>query len=146
MPYVVQGILAVLGRILICTIFFMAAAGNKIPNFHAVAKVMEAKGIPAAPIMLVGAIVFLIVGSFSVILGYKARIGATLLLIFLVLATYFFHAFWKETDPKAAQEQMIQFMKNLSMMGAMLLIIANGPGPFSLDERAVPKGEVGVIA
>ena len=144
MPYVVRGILAVLGRILLCTIFFMSAVGNKIPNFRAVAKVMEAKGIPAAPIMLVGAIVFLIVGSFSVILGYKARIGATLLLIFLVLATYFFHAFWKETDPKAAQEQMIHFMKNLSMMGAMLLIIANGPGPFSIDERAVPKGEVGV--
>ena len=137
MPYVARGVLAVLGRIMLCTIFFMAAVGNKIPHFNAVAGVMASQGIPAAPIMLVGAIVFLIVGSLSVIVGYKAPIGATLLLIFLVLATYFFHDFWKESDPKAVQDQMIQFMKNLSMMGAMLLIIANGPGPFSLDTRKV---------
>src|SRR4051794_18599361 len=143
MPYAVRGALAVLGRILLCTIFLMSALGNKIPNFNAMAKVMAAQGIPAPQFMLVGAIVFLIVGSLSVIVGYKARIGATLLLIFLVLATYFFHGFWKETDPKAVQEQMIHFMKNLSMMGAMLLVIANGPGPFSLDERAVPKAEIG---
>src|SRR5207249_4057022 len=60
MPYAVRGVLAVLGRIMICTIFFMAAVGNKVPNFGAVAKVMAAKGIPASQFMLVGAIVFLI--------------------------------------------------------------------------------------
>jgi putative oxidoreductase len=139
MPYAMRGVLAVLGRVMLSTIFLMAALGNKIPNFSGVAKVMAAQGVPAPQFMLVGAIVFLIVGSLSVIVGYRARIGATLLLIFLVLATYFFHDFWKETDPKAVQDQMIQFMKNLSMMGAMLLIIANGPGPFSLDERRAVK-------
>jgi putative oxidoreductase len=82
--------------------------------------------------MLVGAIVFLIAGSVSVILGYKARIGALLLLTFLVLASYYFHAFWN-LEGQAQQEQMIQFMKNLSMMGAMLFIVANGSGPMSLD-------------
>jgi putative oxidoreductase len=85
--------------------------------------------------MLVGAIVFLIAGSLSVVLGFKARVGATLLLIFLVLATYYFHDFWDVTDPAAKQEQLIQFMKNLGLMGAMVLIIANGTGPMSLDER-----------
>ena len=79
--------------------------------------------------MLVGAIVFLIAGSVSVILGYRARIGAALLLVFLVLATYFYHDFWTLSDSKAQQEQMIQFMKNLGLMGAMLLVIANGTGP-----------------
>jgi putative oxidoreductase len=126
---------------MISTIFLMAAVGNKIPHFNEVAKVMAAKGIPAPSIMLVGAIVFLIVGSLSVILGYKVQIGATLLLIFLVLATYFFHDFWKQTDPKAMQEQMVQFMKNLSMMGTMLFLIANGPGPFSLERGPAAKGE-----
>jgi putative oxidoreductase len=139
MPYAIRGVLAVLGRVMLSTIFLLSAAGNKIPNFSGVAKVMASQGVPAPRFMLVGAIVFLIVGSLSVIVGYKARIGATLLLIFLVLATYFFHDFWKETDPKAVQDQMIQFMKNLSMMGAMLLIVATGPGPFSLDERRPGK-------
>jgi putative oxidoreductase len=82
--------------------------------------------------MLVGAIVFLVAGSVAVIVGYKARTGAVLLLTFLVLASYYFHPFWK-LEGQAQQEQMIQFMKNLSMMGAMLFIVANGSGPMSLD-------------
>jgi putative oxidoreductase len=140
MPRTLQGILAVVGRVMLCTIFFMSAAGNKIPNFSKVAALMAEKHIPAPQFMLVGAIVFLIAGSLSVILGYKARIGATLLLIFLVLATYYFHDFWHATDDKEKQEQMIQFLKNLGLMGAMLLIIANGTGPMSLDERGAGPG------
>jgi putative oxidoreductase len=73
-------------------------------------------------------------GSVSVILGFKARIGAGLLLVFLVLATYYFHAFWN-LEGQEQQMQMIQFMKNLSMAGAMLFIMANGPGPMSIDNR-----------
>lgn len=138
MPRLVQGIVAVVGRVLLCTIFFMAAVGNKIPHFQAVAGVMAKEGVPAPQVMLAGAIVFLIAGSLSVILGYKARIGAALLLVFLVLATYFFHDFWKLNDPQARQEQMIQFMKNLGLMGAMLLVIANGTGPLSLDRKGAP--------
>ena len=144
MPRTLQGILAVLGRVMLCTIFFMSAVGNKIPHFSAVADLMAKKGIPAPQFMLVGAIVFLIAGSLSVILGYKARIGATLLLIFLVLATYYFHDFWHATDDKEKQEQMIQFMKNLGLMGAMLLIIANGTGPMSLDEKGAGSGRPSV--
>jgi putative oxidoreductase len=71
----------------------------------------------------------------SVILGYKARIGAVLLLIFLALATFYFHNFWSLTDPKTQQEQMIQAMKNASMMGAMLFLIGNGSGAWSLDRH-----------
>jgi putative oxidoreductase len=127
-----QGPLTVLGRLLLAAIFFMAAAGNKIPHFDAVAKVMESVGMPAPQLMLVGAIVFLLAGSLSLIAGYKARFGAALLLTFLVLASYYFHAFWK-LEGQAQQEQMVQFMKNLSIMGAMLFVIANGPGPMSLD-------------
>jgi putative oxidoreductase len=134
MPHLLQGILAVTGRVLLCTIFLISAAGNKIPNFSAVADVMGKVGIPAPRVMLVGAIVFLLAGSLSIILGYKARIGAGLLLVFLLLATYYFHHFWT-FSAQEQQEQMIQFMKNLSMMGAMILVIANGTGPFSLDER-----------
>ena len=113
----------------------MSTLGYKIPNFNGAAQLMASQGIPAPRLMLVGAIVFLIVGSLSLIVGYRARFGAVLILVFLVLASYYFHNFWAFSDPKARQEQMIHFMKNLSMMGAMLFIIANGPGAFSLDSR-----------
>ena len=127
-----RGPLTVLGRLLLCTIFFLSAVGNKIPHFSEVARVMESVGVPAPQLLLVGAIVFLLVGSLSVIVGYKAQIGAVLLLTFLVLASYYFHPFWK-LEGQAQQEQMLQFMKNLSIMGAMLFLVANGSGPMSLD-------------
>jgi putative oxidoreductase len=127
-----RGPLAVLGRLLLCTIFVLSAVGNKIPHFNDVAHIMESVGIPAPQLMLGGAIVFLLVGSVSVIVGYQARIGAVLLLIFLVLASYYFHAFWN-LEGQAQQEQMIQFMKNLSIMGAMLFLVANGAGTMSVD-------------
>jgi putative oxidoreductase len=132
MSAALRGPLTVLGRLLLCAIFFLAAVGNKIPHFSEVAKVMESVGIPAPQFLLAGAIVFLLAGSFSVIVGYRARAGAVLLLTFLVLASYYFHPFWK-LQGQAQQEQMIQFMKNLSMMGAMLFVLANGSGPVSLD-------------
>jgi putative oxidoreductase len=69
--------------------------GNKIPHFSDVALVMGPVGAPAPQFLLAGAIVFLIVGSLSVIAGYKPRIGAVLLLTFLVPASYYFHPFWK---------------------------------------------------
>jgi putative oxidoreductase len=146
MPRTLQGIVAILGRILLGTIFLLSALGNKIPHFQAVAGSMAKEGVPAPQVMLAGAIVFLIAGSLSVILGYQARIGAALLLVFLVLATYYFHDFWTLSDPQAQQEQMIQFLKNLGLMGAMLLVIANGTGPLSLDARSPHVAEEATAA
>jgi len=134
----VAGVIAVVGRILLCAIFLISTVGNKIPHFGDVVKVMDGAGIPAPQVMLVGAIVFLIVGSLSVIVGYRARIGASLLLVFLVLATYYFHAFWKFEGPEQ-QQQMAHFLKNVALAGAMLLVIAAGPGPFGFDSRSKTK-------
>ena len=130
----VQGVLTVLGRVMLCAIFFLSAVGNKIPNFAGVVKYMQSAGVPSPQILLVGAIAFLLLGSVSIILGYKTTIGAGLLLVFLALATYYFHPFWK-LQGQEQQLQMIQFMKNLSIAGAMLFIMANGPGPWSLGGK-----------
>ncbi len=129
------GVLALLGRLMLVAVFLLAAVGQKIPKFSETAASMASEGVPVPKIMLGGAILFLIAGSLSVGLGFKARIGATLLLVFLLLSTYFFHDFWTRQDPMEKQEQMIQFMKNASMMGAMLLVIAHGPGLMSIDGR-----------
>ena len=144
----IQGIVTVAARVLLSLIFLMSALGNKIPKFSEVAGLMDDQGVPAPQIMLVGAIAFLVLGSVSIMFGFKARIGAALLLIFLVLATYFFHDFWtwpqdamwvlsSNSDVKlpVAQIEMISFMKNVALMGAMLFMIANGAGPMSVDAR-----------
>jgi putative oxidoreductase len=128
------GILAVLGRMVLCAIF-LGAVAKFIPDFKATAEFMDKNGVPQPQILLAGAIVFLIVGSVSVVLGYRARFGALLLLIFLVLAAYYFHAFWKLEEGVEKQNQMAHFMKNVSMAGAMLFIMGNGSGPMSLDRK-----------
>ena len=146
MKTVLHGLVNVLGRLMIATIFLMSAIGNKIPKFDDVAALMKSQGIPQPQVMLAGAILFLIAGSLSIILGYKARIGAALLFVFLVLATYYFHDFWNVTSPlkqQLKQEQMIQFMKNLSLMGTMLFVMANGSGAMSLDQRHSSKSRKG---
>lgn len=130
-----QGTLAVLGRLALCAIFLTSAVANKILNFSGTAQYMASKGMPLPELMLVGAIVFLIAGSLSLILGYHARVGAVLLLVFLLLATWYFHDFWNLDDPAQARSQQIQFMKNLALMGAMLIIATNGIGIASLDAR-----------
>jgi putative oxidoreductase len=135
-----QATASLVGRLMIATIFLMSAVGNKIPKFNDVAAYMAAEGVPLPNLMLVGAIVFLIAGSVSVILGFKVRIGAALLLIFLILATYFFHDFWTlEGQEQQMQMQMIQFMKNLSLMGTMVFLMANGAGALSLDTRLAAR-------
>ncbi len=140
MPAVVNNVLAVLGRLMLVTIFLMSALGNKIPQFSGVVGYMQSKGVPFPSLMLVGAIAFLLVGGVSVLLGWYARFGATLLLVFLVLATYYFHAFWT-LPADQSQGEMIQFMKNLALMGAMVGIIANGPGAMSIDSREGRENE-----
>ena len=135
-----QPFLSLLSRLMIVGIFLMSAVGNKLPNFNQVTEAMTAEGVPLAAPMLWGAIAFLLLGSVSVLVGYQTRIGASLLLIFLVLATYFFHDFWN-FEGAARQQQMIQFLKNISLMGTMLFLATNGPGAMSLDARPTHTAE-----
>jgi putative oxidoreductase len=134
MPGSLQGVLSAAARVLIGLIFLTSAVGNKIPNFESVSSYMASEGVPAPKVLLAGAIAFLVVGSLSVMAGAWTRIGAAVLLVFLVAATYYFHDFWT-FEGQHRQMQTIQFMKNLSLMGAMLFLIANGPGALSVDAR-----------
>ena len=135
MSHSLQAPLAILGRLCLVAIFALSAISNKIPNFSDVAQGMASVGVPFPTVALAGAIVFLLVGSVLVAIGYRARFGALLLFLFLVPATYYFHAPWTAATPDESTQQMIHLLKNLGLMGAMLLIMAAGPGPGSLDAR-----------
>jgi putative oxidoreductase len=79
--------------------------------------------------------VLAIAGGLSILLGYRAKLGAWLIVLFLVPVSLMMHKFWMVPDPMMAQIQMILFMKNVSMLGGALLISQFGAGPFSLDAR-----------
>lgn len=122
-----------LGRILISSIFLMSGFG-KIADWSGTAGYMASKGMPLVPMFLIGAIVFELGGGLSVLLGFKAKIGAAALAAFLIPVTLIFHNFWT-LEGMDQQIQMIMFMKNLAILGGLLLIIALGAGPLSIDNR-----------
>jgi putative oxidoreductase len=127
-----QGWVVLLGRVLFTLIFIMSAPNNFTKQTIAYA---AAQGVPLAGLAVPFAGLIAIAGGLSVLLGYCAKIGAWLIVLFLVPVTFMMHNFWAVTDPMMKQMQMINFMKNLSMTGAALLIYQFGAGPFSLDAR-----------
>jgi len=135
----VRGFLSLLARLMIVAIFLMSAVAGKIMNFNGTVERMAAEGVPSPTILLGGAIAFLLLGGLSIVLGLWGRVGALLLLVFLAAATYYFHDFWKlppDTPPERMQMEVISFLKNLALMGTMLFLIANGTGPWSIDNRS----------
>ncbi len=68
-------------------------------------------------------------GALSIILGYKAKVGAWLIVLFLIPVSFFMHNFWEN------QEQQTMFLKNMSILGGALMIAYFGSGPLSLDTK-----------
>jgi len=127
-----KGPLVLLGRALFAVIFLMSAPSD----FKAqVIGYVASQGIPMASIGVPSMGVISLVGGLSILLGYRAKIGAWLIVLFLVVVTPLMHRFWGAADPNMAQMQMINFLKNMSMLGGALLITQFGAGPFSLDAR-----------
>ena len=95
----------------------------------------SSQGVPLASFLVPFSGVMAIVGGLLILLGYKAKWGAWLIVAFLIPVTFMMHAFWKETDPMQKQMQMVMFMKNISMLGGAFLITWFGAGPVSFDSR-----------
>jgi putative oxidoreductase len=124
--------LVLTGRALFSLIFIVAAFGH---FSSATIGYAAAQGVPLAGIAVPLSGIIALAGGLSVLLGYRARLGAWLLVLFLVAVTPAMHAFWAVSDPLMAQIQQVMFLKNLSMLGAALVISQTGAGPLSLDAR-----------
>jgi len=121
-----------LGRVLFAAIFIVAAFGHFSEQ---TIRYAAQQGVPLAGLLVPIAGLISLAGGVSVLLGYHARFGAGLLVLFLVPVTFTMHAFWKATDPMMAQIQQAMFLKNLALLGTALLVIHFGAGPLSLDQR-----------
>src|SRR3981189_2531205 len=127
-----RGAVIVLGRFFFALIFLMAGANHFSKQSIGYA---ATAGVPLASIAVPLSGVLAIVGGLSILLGYRAKLGGWIIVLFLVPVTWMMHKFWLVQDPMMAQIQMILFMKNVSMLGGALLISQFGAGPFSLDAR-----------
>lgn len=122
--------IVLLGRICYAAIFIAASFGHFSKETIGFA---ASHGVPLPEILVPLSGIMALVGGLSVLLGYKARLGAWLLVLFLVPVTVMIHKFWGIADPGEAKMQQIMFMKNLSMLGGALLITYFGAGPLSVD-------------
>jgi putative oxidoreductase len=119
------GLLA--GRLLLAYLFIVAGYG-KVVGFAGTAKYMASKGMPMVEVLLVGTIIIELVGGLMLAVGWKARWAAWAFFLFIIPTTIIFHPVWADAG------QMIQFNKNLAIMGGMLYVAFMGPGRLSLDK------------
>ncbi len=124
--------IVLLGRILYSAIFITAGPGHFTAGTIGYA---AAKGVPLASIVVPISGAMAILGGLSILLGFKAKYGAWLIVVFLVPITLMIHNFWTVADPMARQIQYLNFIKNVSMLGAALMITHFGSGPLSVDKK-----------
>ena len=122
-----------LSRFLVALIFIMSGVG-KLFGFAPTSQMMAGVGFPAPSFFLVCAITIEIVGGALLLFGLKTRWAALALIVFLITATLIFHASGIG-DPVKGQDQMIQTLKNLAILGALVKFFADGAGAFALDNK-----------
>lgn len=128
-------VMVLIGRVCVAAIFLMSGV-YKIFDFNGTVQKIIEETMIQPHLFAVGVTCFVIVlelaGGLSVAIGYKSKIGAVLLILFLVPTTLMIHDFW--TMPEAQmQEEMGNFMKNLSILGGLFVLAVTDPGRFSVD-------------
>lgn len=115
-----------LGRILIALIFVMAGF-SKITGFEGTVGYIASKGLPLPEMLAIGAIIVELGGGLMLIAGWYTRWPAAAIFVFTAMTAVLFHNFWA-MPPEEAQNQMISFMKNISIMGGLLYVMVYGNG------------------
>ena len=126
-------------RALLAIIFIISGAG-KIAGFGATAGMMGGVGFPAPALFLVAAIVLELAGGVALLIGFKARLAAIALIVFIVPATIIFHVTQLGGDPAQTQMEMIQVLKNLAITGGLLRVVSDGAGAYALDKTRASEG------
>lgn len=133
-----------IGRFLIASIFVYEAA-DMIMYYRNTKLTMTEYGIHwNQDLLIIGSTTFLILGGILLLTGYRIKLGAFLLLLYWVPVTCIIYSFWNDPEP-LRRINAINFMKNLGIAGALLLIIVNGSGKYSIKRlfkvSRIQKGE-----
>jgi len=124
---------ALVARVLL-TVMFIVSGFGKITGFDGTVGYIASKGMPLPQLMAIGAIVVELGAGILLLVGYQARLAALAIFVFLIPTSLIFHPFWA-VPPEQAMAQQIGFMKNVTIMGGLLMVVAFGPGRFALGRR-----------
>ena len=121
-----------LGRVMMA-VLFLPSGFAKVTGLTAFAASLEARGMPAPYLLAVigGSAEFF--GSLAVLLGFRIRYAAILMVLFVVIATAIAHRYWEFTDQTIARFQRSSFFKNIGITAGFLFLLVSGAGRFSLD-------------
>jgi uncharacterized membrane protein YphA (DoxX/SURF4 family) len=126
--------LALVGRILYGGFFIMSGI-HHFTAFGMLSGYAASKGLPAAPFFIALAGLMILAGGLSILLGYKPRWGALLIVLFLIPVSFTMHNYWAETGPQAQMDN-VNFMKNMALAGAAVMLMAIPRWPLSLERAA----------
>jgi uncharacterized membrane protein YphA (DoxX/SURF4 family) len=125
-------IVFLLGRIIL-GVYYLFNASNHFMRLEMMSGYAASKGVPAPKLLVAGSGVLLLVGGLSILTGFQPTIGVLALVLFLVPVTFKMHDFWAEKDPMAKMTQMVNFTKNMALLGAALMFLAiPQPWPWSI--------------
>jgi len=130
-----RDVAALVARILLAVLFILSGFG-KIGGFEGTVGYIASQGMPFAPLMAAGAIAVELGAGLLLLVGYKARWAAMAIFLFMIPTTLIFHNFWS-APPDQAMMQQIGFLKNVSIMGGLLMVWAFGPGRLALGGEPV---------
>ena len=128
-----QNTTVLVGRILLALIFILSGWG-KITGFDGTVGYIASKGMPMPQLMAIGAIAVEVLGGLALLAGFKARWAALAIFLFLIPTTIMFHN-PAGLSGQEAQGQITNMLKNIAIMGGMLMVFAHGPGKYSIDRR-----------
>ena len=123
-----QKVTTLVGRILLSLIFVMSGLG-KLADHTGTVGYINSVGAPMPEIAYWLAVIVEVGFGLALLVGFKAKIAAIGLAVFTLAAAFLFH------NNFADQMQMIMFLKNITIVGGLLLIVAHGAGGFSIDNR-----------
>lgn len=126
-----DAVLAV-GRVVIAILFVMSGI-EKVMDLNATAAAIGGKGLPMPSVLAVATVVAELGGGLLIVVGWQTRLVALALAIFCAVAGYFFHDFWHYPEGAQYTNNLIHFMKNVSIIGGLLMLCAVGAGRYSLD-------------
>lgn len=122
-----------LARLLLMILFVLAGWG-KLTGFEGTVGYMTSLGAPAPMLAAAVAVIMEFLVAILLILGFYTRPLALLFALFVLGTALLGHPFWNMVDPERSAN-MTQFLKNLSIVGGLLVLAVSGPGRFSLDRH-----------
>ena len=120
--------IALAARICLSLIFFKAGISH-LTGFSGFVELINSQGLPLASILAAGTVLFQLLGAISLLIGYQTEIGSILLIIFLIPASLLFH------NPIADPSQINDFLKNVALIGGLLMVVYAGSGALSIEGK-----------